>query len=159
MRKAIPIINAVLLYLIIIPFVIDIEVYDKFFNDYIGPFYYPAVFISGILNIICAFYLYKKNDEKNLKFSMCICVFGLIPYYLICTMFWIILVVFASRSSIVGAVLLALAWLFFVLWTNAFYGLSLAKLENRSLSHRICHFIPVVNIFAAIRLLRKRKAD
>ena len=159
MRKAIPIINAVLLYLIIIPFVIDIEVYDKFFNNYIAPFYYPAIFISGILNIVCAFYLYKKKDEKNLKFSMCVGVFGLLPYYLIGTVFWIIMVVFAMRSSIVGAILLAFAWLFFVLWTNAFHGLGLEKLENRSLLHKICHFVPVINIFATIRLLRKRKAD
>ncbi len=160
MRKAIPIVNAVMLYMIVVPFVVDIEVYDNFFNNYIGPIYYPTIVVSGALNIVWAFYLYKKRDEKNLKFSMCVSVFGLLPYYLIGTVFWFIMVVFATvRSSMVGAILLALAWLLFILWTNAFHGFNLAKLKKRSLSNVICHFIPVANIFASIRLLRKTEAD
>ena len=160
MKKIFPILNVVLLYLIAIPFVVDIEIYNDFFDKYISPIYYPALFISGILSVIYAFYLYKKQDEKNLKFSMCVSVFGLIPYYLLASLFWVIMSAFASGYNSTGAViLLAMAWMSFVLWTNAFYGFNLARLQKRFLMHKVLHFVFVANIFATIHLLRKRNAD
>jgi len=160
MKKVFPAFNVILLYLIALPFVVDIEAYDKFFNSYIASYYFPMLIVSGILSIVYAFYLYKTNDEKNLKFSMCVSVFCLVPYYFVAVAFWIVMTAFATGfDSTLAVFLLFLGWMLFVLWTNAFYGFNLARLKNQTPAHKAGHFIPFVNIVAAARLLSKRKAD
>ena len=156
MKKIFPVLNVILLYLIIVPFVIDIEVYDKFFNSYIAPYYFPALVVSGALSIIYAFCLYKIKDEKNLKFSMCVSVFGLLPYYFVAVAFWIVMSAFATGfESALAVFLLVLGWMLFVLWTNAFYGFNLARLKNQPSLRKAGHFIPFINIVASARLLQK----
>ena len=158
MKKVFPVFNVILLYLIALPFVVDIEAYDKFFNSYIAQYYFPMLIVSGILSVFYAFYLYKTNDEKKLKFSMCVSVFCLLPYYFVAIAFCIVMTAFATGfDSTLAVFLLFLVWLLFVLWTNAFYGFNLARLKNQA--HKVGHFIPFINIVAAARLLSKRKAD
>ncbi|MBQ6478922.1 MAG: hypothetical protein IJI44_06100 [Erysipelotrichaceae bacterium] len=160
MKKAFPVFNVILLYLIAIPFVVDVEVYDKLFNDFVAPYYFPSLIVSGVLSIVYAFYLYKTNDENNLKFSMCVSVFCLLPYYFVAVAFWIVMSAFATGfDSTLAVFLLFLVWILFVLWTNAFYGFNLARLKNQPPAHKAGHFIPFVNIVATARLLSKRKAD
>ena len=160
MKKIFPVLNVVLLYLIVVPFVINTDAVNDFFESYITPVYFQAVIISGILSAIYAFYLYKKEDAKNLKFAMCVSVFGPVPYYLLVGMFWVVLTAAATGyDSTVAVAFLAMVWMSFILWTNAFYGLNLARLEKRSLPHKILHFAFIANLFVTISLLLKRKAD
>jgi len=163
MRKIIPIINFLLLYLITAPIFLNVDLYEKLFSDVIGPAYFFTVVLFGPISIVYSFYLYKKEDDRNLKFAMCLMTFGLIPFYLIFSLFWLIMIAASSSyQSTQEVFVLASLSMSFVLCTNAFYALNYARLKKRNLFYKISPFIFVVNVISLIVLLiseRRIQAD
>ena len=158
MRKIIPVINFLLLYLVASPIFLKIDLYEQLFSDVIGPVYFLTVVLFGPISIVYAFYLYKKEDDKNLKFAMCLMTFGLIPFYLIFSLFWLILISFSNAYQASQDVfVLATICMSFVLCTNAFYAFNYARLKNRSLFYKISPFIFVVNVISLIMMLISEK--
>ncbi len=160
MRKIIPIIYLVLLYMMVLPFVVYIDLYEKLYSDTIAPIYFATIVAFGPISVAWAFYLYKKEDLKNLKFAMCLETFGLIPFYVMLSLFW--LIVFAlSNSSQSGETVLGLATLSlgYVFMSNAFYGLNYARAAKRNLFYKTAPFVFVLNVIALIILLIKEKLE
>ena len=163
MRKVIPIVNFILLYLITTPYFLDIDLYQRVVSDMLGPAYFFTVVLFGPISIAFAFYLHRKEDDRNLKFAMCLMTFGLIPFFLVAALFWLITLSFAySYQSTQETFVLASLSMSFVLCTNAFYAFNYARLKNRSLFYKISPFIFVLNVISLIILLiseRRRPAD
>ena len=163
MRKVIPIINLLLLYLITTPFFLKIDLYEQLFSDVIGPAYFLTVVLFGPISIVYAYYLYKKEDDRNLKFAMCLMTFGLISFYLVFFLFWLILISFSNAyQASQNVFVLATLSTSFVLCTNAFYAFNYARLKNRSLFYKISPFVFVINVVSLIMLLiseKSRKTD
>ena len=158
MRKAIPVINFLLLYLVTTPFFLNIDLYEQLFSDVIGPAYFLTVVLFGPISIIYSFYLNKKEDDRNLKFAMCLMTFGLIPFYLVFFLFWLILISFSNTyQATQGVFVLATTSMSFVLCTNAFYAFNYARLKNRSMFYKVSPFIFVVNVVSLIMLLISEK--
>ena len=158
MRKVIPVINFLLLYLVTTPFFLNIDLYEQLFSDVIGPAYFLTVVLFGPISIVYAFYLNKKEDDRNLKFAMCLMTFGLIPFYLVFFLFWLILISFSNAyQATQGVFVLATISMSFVLCTNAFYAFNYARLKNRSMFYKVSPFIFVVNVVSLIMLLISEK--
>jgi len=159
MRKIFPIVNLCLLYVLSLSFLVESGPFANFIQTYLLPAYFPVTFLFGILSIIYAFYLYKRRDEKNLRFAMGIGVFGILPHILMIGFFWLIISAFAAGyDSTGGVILIGIGWLSFLILSNGFYGYNLARMQKRSLVHKICHFIIIANLIVSAKLLR-RKAD
>ena len=160
MRKIIPITYFILLYIMVVPFVIYIDLYETIFSDTIAPIYFAGIVLFGPISVVWAFYLYKKEDLKNLKFAMCLETFGLIPYYLIFSMFWLIMVsVSVGFDSAGGVFTLAVLSLSYVLMSNAFYAFNYARATGRGLFYKITPFIFVLNVISLMILLLKEKRE
>ena len=158
MRKIIPVINFLLLYLVAAPIFLNIDLYEQLFSDVIGPAYFLTAVLFGPISIVYAFYLYKKEDDKNLKFAMCLMTIGLIPFYLIFSQFWLILISFSiAYQASQDVFVLATICMSFVLCTNAFYAFNYTRLKNRSLFYKISPFIFVVNVISLIMMLISEK--
>ena len=152
-RKAIPIIYMLILYAF--PLVLMYADAIRFDSRY----YIPIAFIAFVINIFYAFYLYKQKDEKNLKFSMCLMTFGLIPYYLMMLLFYFVVAAFSSgfvgTDSATGIFLIFMVIQLIVQIGSAFYSLNYARIKNLGTVHKILPLIPIFNIIDCIVVLSK----
>ena len=109
---------------------------------------------NAAINVGNAFRLYTEKNEDDLWRAIKITVFGLIPFYLLLFVFFMLLGSASEDPEAAStAIIISTTIGGFVLLSNAFYGFGYARLKNLGIVHLILPFAFVLNVFDAIYLL------
>ena len=109
---------------------------------------------NAAINVGNAFRLYMEKNEEELWKAVKITVFGLIPFYLLLFVFFMILASATENPDSAGlAIIISTTIGGFVLLSNALYGLGYARVKNLGIVHLVLPFTFVLNVFDAIYLL------